>query len=100
MEFGRLRRNKRNQQMRDLLSETRVSVNDLIIPYFVVDGMNKREPIKSMPLIERLSVDNLIEDLEGIRDLGIKAVLIFGVCDKKDQRGLSLIQEQGLLRKQ
>lgn len=99
MEFTRLRRNRINQQIRDLLCETRVSVNDLIMPYFVVDGVNKRDQIKSMPFIERLSIDNLIKDIEEIRNLGIKAILLFGVCNKKDDKGTEAFSSEGTVQK-
>lgn len=99
MESIRLRRNRSSQQIRDLLSETEVSVNDLIMPYFVVDGTNKREPIKSMQSIERLSIDNLVKDIEEIRDLGIKAVLIFGVCDRKDEIGTESFSRAGIVQR-
>ncbi len=99
MEFVRLRRNRRSQQIRDIICETEVSVNDLIMPYFIIDGMNRKEKIISMPSIERLSVDNLIKDIEEIRNLGIKAVLLFGVCDNKDDKGTESFSETGSVQK-
>lgn len=99
MEFVRLRKNRRTQQIRDLLCETKVSVDDLIMPYFVIDGMNKREQITSMPSIERISIDNLIRDIEKIRNLGIKAVLLFGICDNKDDKGTESFSSAGTIQR-
>lgn len=77
MEFRRLRRLRRNESIRSLVRETRISPSNLVMPYFVVSGRNKKEPIKSMPGIYRLSIDNLIKDVKGLN-----AVLLFGVKEK------------------
>lgn len=78
MEFKRLRRLRRTEAIRNLVRETRVSPDNLVMPYFVISGRNKKEPIRSMPDIYRLSIDNLVKDV-----IGLKAVLLFGVKDKE-----------------
>ena len=85
--MNRLRRLRRNQQIRDLFSQAKISVDNLIMPYFVIEGKDKKEEIKSMPGIYRFSIDNLIKDTKQIRDLGIKAILLFGIPNEKDSRG-------------
>lgn len=74
----RLRRLRRTPAIRNLVRETRVSPEDLVMPYFVIGGRNKKEPIKSMPGIYRLSIDNLVRDARGLN-----AVLLFGVKEKE-----------------
>ena len=76
MGFVRLRKHRVNQRTRDLFSETKISVGDLVMPYFVIEGKNKNKPIKSMPGISRLSIDNLVGDIKEARRSGIKSVLL------------------------
>jgi porphobilinogen synthase len=99
MEFIRLRRLRRNSLTRGIVSQTKISASNLVMPYFVIEGSNKNEPIKSMPGISRLSIDNLVKDIKEAKDLGIKAGLIFGVCDKKDKFGREAYSETGIVQK-
>ena len=84
MRFNRLRRLRRDERIRNLVSQTELRTKDLIQPYFVARGVNKKEAIESMPGIYRLSADNLVEDIGEAERLGIKAVLLFGMSNKKD----------------
>ena len=70
----------------------------LVMPYFVAEGENKRQPIKSMPGISRLSVDNLLKDIEEAKRLGVKKVLLFGVVSKKDEYATSAYSENGVVQ--
>lgn len=79
----RLRKTRINQAARDQVAETRLSVVDLIMPIFVIDGKNKREPIPSMPGIFRFSLDNLLAEAGEIQRVGIPTVLLFGSRDKE-----------------
>ena len=99
MRFVRLRKNRADQQIRDLFSETKISASDLVMPYFVIEGNNKNEPIKSMQGIFRLSIDNLVRDIKEAMGSGIKSVLLFGVCDKKDEFGSEAYSEAGIVQK-
>ena len=99
MRFVRLRKHRANQRIRDSFSETKISASDLIMPYFVIEGNNKNEPIKSMPGIFRLSMDSLVRDIKETRGSGIKSVLLFGVCDKKDELGAQAYSETGIVQK-
>ncbi|MEK9671526.1 MAG: porphobilinogen synthase [Rhodospirillaceae bacterium] len=77
----RMRRNRRTDWLRRMTAENRLSADDLIWPVFVVDGTGKREPIASMPGVDRLSVDMLVGELAEAHDLGIPAVALFPYTD-------------------
>lgn len=73
----RMRRNRNNAWSRSLVAENRVSVADLIWPVFVIEGENRREPVPSMPGVERLSADLLVDAVEDAAQLGVPAVALF-----------------------
>src|SRR5690606_12791917 len=75
----RLRRNRRDEFSRRLVRENRLSVDDLILPVFVLDGEGRREAVPSMPGVERLSIDLLLEEAAGWVALGIPALALFPV---------------------
>jgi porphobilinogen synthase len=79
----RLRRNRREDWSRRLVAETKLSVDDLIWPVFVQEGINERTPVASMPGVDRLTVDLFIEAAKEARDLGIPAIAIFPETDPK-----------------
>ncbi len=79
----RLRRNRRAGWSRRLVAETRLSVDDLIWPLFVVEGSNTRVPVASMPGVERLSVDLVVAAAREAADLGIPAIALFPYTDPK-----------------
>ena len=78
----RLRRNRRCDWSRRLVAESRLAVDDLIWPVFVVDGEARREPVASMPGVERLSCDLLVHAIGGAKALGIPAVAVFPSIDQ------------------
>jgi len=75
----RMRRMRHDAFSRRLMRESALSVDDLIYPMFVVEGKEKREPVASMPGVERLSLDRLVEEAAHIRQLGIPAIALFPV---------------------
>ena len=75
----RLRRNRRDDFSRRLVRENALTVDDLILPVFVLDGENRRESVPSMPGVERLSIDLLLEEAEELVALGIPALALFPV---------------------
>ncbi|MCK4713910.1 MAG: porphobilinogen synthase, partial [Marinosulfonomonas sp.] len=77
----RLRRTRRTASIRALCQENTLSVNDLIWPVFVVEGTGVRQPVASMPGVERLSIDLLVETAREAADLGIPAICIFPYTD-------------------
>ena len=78
----RLRRNRKAEWSRRLISENNLSVNDLILPIFIIDGKNKKIPVKSMPGIFRYSVDKLNSVVQSAVNLGIPMVAIFPYTKK------------------
>ena len=75
----RLRRNRTDQWLRDLLQENYLTVNDLILPLFVTEGEKQKEAIKTLPDIYRLSIDSILKEVEIAIKLGIKAIALFPV---------------------
>jgi porphobilinogen synthase len=95
----RLRRNRRDAWSRRLVAETRLDVADLIWPVFVLDGRNQREPVPSMPGVERLSIDRLLPLLEEAAGLGIPAIALFPVTspELKTADGAEAIKPDNLV---
>ena len=85
----RLRRLRKNASLRSLLAETNLSKADLIQPIFIKEDLSGKEPINTMPGIDRLGIDILNKEVGNIVDLGIKAIAVFPVIneDKKDPMG-------------
>ncbi len=77
----RLRRTRKSAALRAMCQENVLSVNDLIWPVFVVEGTNERQPVASMPGVERLSIDLLVKAAREAHDLGIPAICIFPYTD-------------------
>jgi porphobilinogen synthase len=100
MEFPayRPRRLRRNENFRRMMRETRLSVDNLIMPLFVVPGSRVTNPVASMPGIAQLSVDRAAEECKEIRDLGIPAVILFGIPDKKDAVGSGAYSDIGIVQ--
>nr|WP_239482309.1 porphobilinogen synthase [Pseudomonas insulae] len=97
----RLRRNRRDEFSRRLVRESRLSVDDLILPVFVLDGENRREEVASMPGVERLSIDLLLEAAEKWVALGIPALALFPVTplDKKSLDGAEAWNPEGIAQR-
>lgn len=95
----RPRRLRRNSNLRKLLAETKLSVDDFIYPMFVMLGKNKKVPISSMPGIYKQSIDNLIKEIREVKKLGIKAILLFGIPERKDEMGTEGYDENGIIQK-
>jgi porphobilinogen synthase len=95
----RPRRLRRNSNLRELVAETRLSVDDLIYPMFVMPGKNKKVPVTSMPGIYKQSIDTLIKEIREAKKLGIKAILLFGIPESKDEMGTQGYDEHGIIQK-
>lgn len=95
----RLRRLRLNQTIRDLVKETEYTLNDLIYPMFIVPGKNKKEEIESMPDIFRLSIDNALKEIDAVYKAEVKAVLLFGIPDKKDDIATGAYSKDGIVQK-
>ena len=93
----RLRRLRATEGFRRMVRETRLSPDNLIAPFFVVEGRDERQPISSMPGQWRLSVDHLIKDAGEVHALGVPAILLFGVPAKKDESGSAAWAPDGIV---
>ncbi|MBO9130517.1 porphobilinogen synthase [Bacillus sp. 165] len=99
LQFQRHRRLRQSANMRALVRETHLHKEDLIYPFFVVEGENKRNPIASMPGVYQLSLDLLNTDIKEAVDLGIKSVIVFGVPHDKDEEGSSAYCDHGIVQR-
>lgn len=95
----RLRRLRTTPAVRDLLQETRLSAKDMIAPVFVQEGLKKPEEIGSMPDIKRFPISKLADEVGRIRDLGISAVILFGLPARKDADATSAFDSRGVVQK-
>ena len=95
----RMRRLRRTETLRRMVRETKLSRDDLVLPLFVVDGHGVREPVSSMPGVHRFSVDTLVTEVKEVRDLGIPAVILFGVPDAKDPEGRGADAAEGVVQR-
>lgn len=94
----RHRRLRYNPLVRDLVRETVLTKNDLIYPLFVVPGTKIKNPVKSMPGVFQLSIDELVKECKEVRDLGIPAVILFGIPDHKDEVGSGAYDANGIIQ--
>lgn len=95
----RMRRLRRSEGLRRLSRETRLSRDDLVLPLFAVEGSGVREPVASMPGVFRLSTDAIAEEAKRVADLGIPAVILFGIPAAKDARGSGADAEDGVVQR-
>lgn len=95
----RLRRLRLQEPLRRMVRETRLSPADFIAPLFVTIGKDRREEIPSMPGQYRLSVDLLVKEAGELKMLGVPAVILFGIPERKDERGTSGFDPQGIVQR-
>ncbi len=95
---SRLRRMRRTPSLRSLVRETSVQASDLIYPIFVREGQTEAEPIVSMPGQSRLPLDQLPELAKQVTDLGLGAILIFGLPSHKDEAASTSYAENGVVQ--
>ncbi|MFH1532135.1 MAG: porphobilinogen synthase [Pseudomonadota bacterium] len=94
----RMRRLREHPVVRDMVRETRLSVDGLIAPLFVVEDLGAREEIRSMPGQYRHSLASLVEHCKELRDVGVKSVILFGVPAQKDPIGLQAFADDGIVQ--
>jgi porphobilinogen synthase len=94
----RLRRLRRTNSLRELIRETELSPAHLVQPMFVVAGEGVREPIDSMPGIERFSISELVGEAAEIVDAGVRAVILFGIPASKDEAASGAYDEEGVVQ--
>jgi len=97
--YLRLRRKRLKENLRKIFKETKISKDDLVYPLFVIPGKNKKEEINSMPGQYRYSIDLLCEEVQKIKEEGIKAIILFGIPEKKDEYGSESFDEEGIIQR-
>lgn len=95
----RARRMRKNDNMRRMVRENHLRVEDLIYPMFSAFGENIKKEIPSMPGIYQLSIENLVEDAREAYELGIPAVLLFGIPEHKDPLGKDAYSDDGIIQR-
>jgi porphobilinogen synthase len=95
----RLRRLRRNEQMRSLVRETRLSPQALVYPLFVCPGEGIRKSVTSMPGVFNLSVDELVKEARAAQSLGIPAVILFGLPEQKDTAASGAWSDDGIVQR-
>lgn len=95
----RLRHFRENQQIRDLVQESRISLKEFIYPLFVVEGENIKNEIKSMPDVYQMSIDNILRECETLCKMGIYHIILFGIPSIKDSIGSSALHEDAIVAK-
>jgi porphobilinogen synthase len=86
-------------QMRALVAETRLSVDDLVYPIFACPGSNVRREVASMPGIANLSIDLVVEECRRVADLGIPGVIFFGIPESKDEQASGAWSDDGIVQR-
>jgi porphobilinogen synthase len=94
----RLRRTRRTASLRNLVRETRLSPQDFVYPIFVTAGEDVKNPISSMPGIFQLSINHAVAEALRARDLGIPAVLLFGIPEHKDEAATGAYDPEGIVQ--
>lgn len=97
--MNRMRRLRVSEEMRSLVRETQISKSDFVYPVFIIEGQNIKNPVDSMPNIYQYSIDRFDEELEKIMDAGIKAILIFGIPNHKDETGSQAYDDNGITQR-
>ena len=95
----RMRRLRRSETLGRLRRETGLAGDDLVLPLFTVEGHGVREPIASMPGVQRFSVDQLVDECKRVFDLGVPSVILFGIPDAKDARGSGADAADGIVQR-
>ena len=95
--FKRFRRLRINPAIRQMVRETSVCASDFIYPLFVVEGKGVKKEISSMPGVFQMSLDEILKECEIVRNLGIKAVILFGIPSLKDSVGSDALSDEGII---
>ena len=95
--FKRFRRLRINPAIREMVRETSVAASDFIYPLFIVEGKGVKKEISSMPGVFQMSLDEILKECEIVRNLGIKAVILFGIPSLKDSVGSDALSDEGII---
>ena len=94
----RPRRLRRTEALRDLVRETRLAPEDFVLPLFACPGQGVRREISSMPGVHNLSVDEIAKEAAGAQEIGIKAVILFGLPEAKDEQASGAFDQKGIVQ--
>ena len=94
----RPRRLRKNESFRRMIRETKLSVDNFVYPFFVTFGKDVKKPISSMPGNFQMSVDHLVKEVQKAKELGIPAVLLFGIPEKKDEVASGAFMKDGVVQ--
>lgn len=95
----RLRRLRKNPILRKMVTETTISRDDLVMPLFVCPGSKVKNPINSMPGNYQMSVDYMVDECKLLVDKGIKAILLFGIPERKDETGMVATHDDAIVQR-
>jgi porphobilinogen synthase len=95
----RPRRLRRSPTLRNLVRETTLSPHDFVLPLFVSEKIDNRRPIASMPGVFQLSIQAIVDEAQRARDVGLQAILLFGIPEKKDEQASGAYAENGVVQK-
>jgi len=98
VQFKRHRRLRHSAGIRSMVRETHLHVEDFIYPLFIVEGVNEKNEVSSMPGVFQISLDLLKAELEEIVNLGIKSIILFGVPNEKDNCGSGAYHDHGIVQ--
>lgn len=94
----RMRRLRRTQNIRNMVQEVQLNMNDYIYPIFVIEGQDIKNEIPSMPGIYQFSLDHLLEEVQRAVDAGVIAIMLFGIPAKKDECGSEAYNDNGIIQ--
>lgn len=94
----RMRRLRRTQNIRNMVQEVQLNMNDYIYPIFVIEGQDIKNEIPSMPGIYQFSLDHLLEEVQRAVDAGVIAIMLFGIPAKKDECGSEAYNDDGIIQ--
>ena len=95
--FKRFRRLRINQNLRNLIAETKLDINDFIYPLFIKPGTKTKKEINSMPGVYQMSIDEVIKECFELKKLGLYSILLFGIPDTKDSIGSDALSDSGII---
>lgn len=95
--FARMRRMRLKKNMRDLVREVRLDLNDFIYPLFVIEGHGIKNEIPSMPQVYQMSLDFILKECEELQKLNVSCIMLFGIPAHKDSIGSSALHENSIV---
>lgn len=95
--FKRFRRLRINKTLRDMVSETTLSVNDFLYPLFVKEGSGIKNEVSSMPGVFQMSLDVILQECKELEEIGLKSIILFAIPDVKDSIGSECLCEESLI---